>query len=143
MAKCDDGRRDNRPPEKHQFKKGESGNPAGRRVGVRNRASMVLAAFSAKITINESGKRRKITKYEAGMIQLANKFALGDLKAFGQSIEILQRFDLMQEETAAFIAALGERDQPVVEDIVRRIREAGTENVMSTEKPSETKEGNE
>ena len=91
----------------------------------------MLAAFSAKVTVNENGKRRKITKYEAGMTQLANKFALGDLRALAKGLEILHQFDLMQEETAAFLAALSERDQPVVEDIVRRIRDGGTGGVTS------------
>jgi hypothetical protein len=125
MAKppCRDGRRNNRPPVSGQFPPGKSANPSGRPPGGRSRKTIVLAAFNAKVSFIQNGKRVRVTKYESGMIQLANKFALGDMKAFLAGHEVLQKYGLMEQETTAFLARLSERDDPVMEDIARRIRE--------------------
>jgi Family of unknown function (DUF5681) len=106
MAKppCRDGRRNNRPPVSGQFKPGISPNPTGRRPGGRNKKTIVQDAFNAKVTLGQNGKRIRVTKYESGMIQLATKFALGDMKAFVTGHEVLHRYGLMEQETAAFLA---------------------------------------
>jgi hypothetical protein len=137
MAKppCRDGRRNNRPPISGQFKPGKSPNPLGRRHGARNHKAIILEAFNAKVSINRSGKTIRISKYESGMIQLANKFALGDPKVFAHVNELLHRHGLMGEETAAFLATLSERDEPVLGDIIRRIREASP---TSSSEPDKT-----
>src|ERR1700686_1150872 len=70
-----------KPPTGPQFRKGQSGNPKGRPKGKPNMATVINRALQAKVIINENGRRREVTKYEAGMIQLANKAASGDLPA--------------------------------------------------------------
>jgi Family of unknown function (DUF5681) len=144
--KCTDGRRNNRPPVSGQFKPGISPFPSGRPPNTRNRKTMIQSAFNAKISVTEKGRRRRISKFESGLIQLATKFALGDPKAFIVGHDLLHKHGLMEQETAAFLAQLSERDQPVLEDIIRRIREAAppsndqtepTENTM----PKPEKEG--
>jgi Family of unknown function (DUF5681) len=124
MAKppCRDGRPNNRPPVSGQFPPGKSPNPSGRPPGGRSRKTIVLAAFNAKVSFVQNGKRVRVTKF--GMIQLANKFALGDMKAFLNAHVVLQQYGLMEQETTAFLAQLSERDDPVMDDIVRRIRES-------------------
>jgi hypothetical protein len=69
------------PPETTRFKKGQSGNPQGRPKGTLNMATVLERTLREKVVINESGKRKTITKLEAAIKQLTNKAASGDLKA--------------------------------------------------------------
>jgi hypothetical protein len=143
---CRDGRRNNRPPVSGQFKPGQSGNNPGRPPGVRNKKAIVQAAFNAKVTFNQNGKRVRVTKYEAGLLQLANKFALGDSKAFTTGIGVLSQYGLLDQESTSFLAELSERDEPVLQDILKRIRSSGAslndqgEGSTETSKPPEPDE---
>ena len=70
---CEVGYR--KPPKATRFRKGQSGNPKGRPKGKPNAAAAILRALGAKLVINDHGRRRKVTKYEAAIMQLANKAA--------------------------------------------------------------------
>ena len=70
---------------------GQSGNPKGRPKGSRALASIWRCAMNEKVTINENGQRRRITKQEAAVKQLANKAASGDKRA----IQGMLRFQTM------------------------------------------------
>ena len=70
-----------KPPKSTQFRKGQSGNSKGRPKGKPNLVTVINRTLQAKVIINENGRRREVTKYEAGMIQLSNKAASGDLPA--------------------------------------------------------------
>ena len=80
-----------RPPQHTRFPKGQSGNPKDRLKGSRALASIWLRAMNEKVTINENGQRRRITKQEAAVKQLANKAASGDKRA----IQDMLRFQTM------------------------------------------------
>jgi hypothetical protein len=72
-----------------QFKKGQSGNPSGRRKRSRLFSDRILEALNETVTINEAGRKRTITKGEALAKQVANKGASGDLKSIKFLFEIL------------------------------------------------------
>lgn len=67
-----------RPPRHSQFKKGKSGNPKGRRKRAKSLIDLFLKALDEKVTINENGSRRKISKRDALAKQLVNKAVSGD-----------------------------------------------------------------
>ncbi|MGH9615100.1 MAG: DUF5681 domain-containing protein [Acidobacteriaceae bacterium] len=71
-----------KPPVHTRFQPGRSGNPAGR---PKKKISTFPAAFerelNSRITINEGGKPRKITKRDAIVKQQTNKAIQGDAKA--------------------------------------------------------------
>lgn len=69
-----------RPPKKHQFTKGQSGNPKGRPKGSRNFRSILEAEMNSCVTIHDRGRERRITKKELMARQLANAAAKGSLK---------------------------------------------------------------
>lgn len=79
MAEDDDvGYR--KPPRKHRFRPGASGNPAGRRKGSRNRTSVLQDLFDQKVRITEKGKEKSVTFLEAFMKGLARDAIQGSMK---------------------------------------------------------------
>lgn len=78
-----------KPPKKHRFQKGQSGNPAGRRKGSRNISTMVDEALKSTVIINLNGKRKSVSKLEAAFMQQANKAAAGDPKATKLMLDIM------------------------------------------------------
>jgi hypothetical protein len=80
-----------RPPRSGQFQKGQSGNPLGRRRHSGRFTDRLLEALNEKVTINENGCKRKITKWEALAKQMANKAASGDLKSIKLLLQIVDR----------------------------------------------------
>ena len=50
-----------RPPHKTRFKKGQSGNPAGRVKGSKNVSKLLLQALSEPVVVNENGERKRVT----------------------------------------------------------------------------------
>src|SRR5438477_4090353 len=89
------------PPQSTRFRKGQTGNPKGRPRGKPNLATVINRTLQAKVIINENGRRREVTKYEAGMIQLSNKAASGDLAALKMAIMLarLAEEGLQQESS--------------------------------------------
>jgi Family of unknown function (DUF5681) len=70
-----------RPPVGTRFRPGQSGNPRGRPKGARNLSTVIAAALSERVAVNENGRRRRITKLEAAVKQLVNRAASGEARA--------------------------------------------------------------
>ncbi len=79
-----------KPPVQTRFRKGQSGNPKGRGNGSRNFATVFMAAMSQSVTITENGRRKRITKLDAAVTQLANDAARGDKKSIQLACALLQ-----------------------------------------------------
>lgn len=115
-----------KPPKKTQFKKGQSGNPRGRRKGSKNFKSTLQTELKRQVTINEDGRRKRISKREAVAKQLVNKAVSGDPKA----LPVLLR-EALSYETDSEDGSTGPRNFPttaeddlVLENIIKRIRES-------------------
>ena len=78
-----------KPPAQTRFKKGRSGNPTGRPKGTPNFATALERALGEHVVVNEGGQRRTVTKLEATVTQLANKAAMGDLRATKQLVPVV------------------------------------------------------
>jgi hypothetical protein len=70
-----------RPPRSHQWKLGQSGNPSGKKKGVKNRATILNAIMQRKVTITDNGKPREITLHEGLYLKYVAPALKGDLKA--------------------------------------------------------------
>ncbi|HPE32329.1 MAG TPA: DUF5681 domain-containing protein [Parvularculaceae bacterium] len=70
-----------KPPKRTQFRKGQSGNPRGRKRRTRADASLLSKVLDETITITENGLPRKIKKREAALLSLIAKALRGDMRA--------------------------------------------------------------
>jgi hypothetical protein len=55
--------------------------------------TQLTEALNKKITVNENGRRRQVTKLEAALTQLANRAAQGDLKAMQIFLGLKQQME--------------------------------------------------
>jgi hypothetical protein len=119
-----------RPPKEHQFKPGQSGNPAGARRKPSTIAPDLKALFeralNEKVTLRQGEREKIITKAAAGIEQLVNQFAKGDRHARRDLLALAERLgvDLVAgqgdalEQTVA--AALSANDEALLADYVQR-----------------------
>jgi hypothetical protein len=94
-----------RPPVDRQFKPGQSGNPKGRRRGVKNFATTLAEVLNEKIAVRDkNGRRRWITKQQAMCERTTNAAVLGDTKAFLSIVQVADKHGVFkhQEESSSF-----------------------------------------
>ena len=70
-----------RPPKSTQFQPGRSGNPSGKRKGLRSIASELRDILSEEITITSENKINRVTKQRALASALVTAAIEGDLRA--------------------------------------------------------------
>lgn len=112
------------PPKATQFQKGGSGNPKGRPRGSKNIATLIAQAAYDKITVTtKNGEKRKLSRVQAAILQLANKAAQGDDKAMLRYIEMVD--DVEQRAAAARPpeTPMGEKDLAVLHEVYKRLQD--------------------
>ena len=82
-----------RPPVHSRFRPGQSGNPAGRRKGVRNLMTDVQRTLKVPISVKEGGRSRRISTQEGALLVLREKALKGDARALDRLIELASRFN--------------------------------------------------
>ena len=70
-----------KPPEHSRFRRGRSGNPKGRPKGVLNLATILERVLQAKVTLDENGVCRTVSKLELALEKLVELAVKGDLAA--------------------------------------------------------------
>ena len=70
------------PPTEHQFRKGQSGNPRGRRKATRGMSEVLMDELQSKVKITRNGKSESVTLIELAMKKLAHDMAAGKQAAF-------------------------------------------------------------
>ena len=68
-----------RPPLHTRFKKGQSGNPGGRRT--KSLPALLAYALNETVVVTIDGRRRKLTKRAAIVTQMVDKSASADLRS--------------------------------------------------------------
>jgi hypothetical protein len=107
-----------KPPKHTQFKKGQSGNPSGKRKGTLNLATVLTEALNRPVVIVEKGEKTTVSKMEAAVNHLMDKAAAGDTYAF----RVLSTLAQSLEDPAAppTSSELKEADQKILDDLFRR-----------------------
>ena len=76
------------PPVKSQFRKGQSGNPRGRRKGQRNLTQVLLEVLHQTVTVKQAGKAQRMSKGAALIQMLLSKAHNGDRRAINAMLWI-------------------------------------------------------
>ena len=85
-----------RPPEKYQFPKGTSGNPAGAPSKPKPTPPDVAAVLNEPITVKTSGGRKKMPAFEVGVRRLVERgLKQGNLNAILRFIELCESHRLL------------------------------------------------
>ena len=108
-----------RPPMMTRFRPGQSGNPRGRPRGARNLSTIVAAALSERVAINENGRRRLITKFEATVKQLVNRAASGGARSTQLLLALVQANEARPAQQDA--SRLSDADSIVMAELTRRL----------------------
>ena len=82
-----------KPPPHSQFRPGQSGNPAGRRKGVRNLKTDVKRTLAMPVKVKEGGRTRTRSTQEAALMVLREKALNGDTRALDRLLELAERFN--------------------------------------------------
>jgi hypothetical protein len=104
-----------------RFKKGQSGNPRGRRKGQRNIRTVVDETLSQRITIREGDRIRSLTKLDGIIVTMVNGALKGDAKAVASLLTIVRALGMTGEPPAmtdheSFTAD----DEGLIADFLRR-----------------------
>jgi len=124
-----------KPPKRAQFKKGQSGNPSGRPKGSLSLATVLEQTLHEKVIINEGGKRKTVSKFQAAITQLTNKAASGDLKALQLLTALVRSAEERPSQGAEPNSVSNEVDEKVILGILKRIEAANKENPENANEP--------
>ena len=77
-----------KPPKHSQFRPGHSGNPVGRRQGLRNLVTDVRSTLGTPVKIKEGGRTRTRSTQEGVLMVLREKALRGDARALDRFFEL-------------------------------------------------------
>jgi Family of unknown function (DUF5681) len=107
-----------RPPQGHQFKPGQSGNPRGRPKGAKNEATILRDLLNRKIDIREGGRARKITILEAILLRFTEDALKGNTKS---AAFLFNRYAGIQADESQSNDDINDDDRKVLDAFVRRL----------------------
>jgi hypothetical protein len=102
-----------RPPRHTRFKKGQSGNPKGRRKGSKAAKSLLERALSCPVAINEAGTTRVVEQRYALFKAMVAKAIKGDVRAARLVVDLMEKFGISHsdgEEKKPFIIQISKVD---------------------------------
>jgi hypothetical protein len=107
-----------RPPKRHQFKPGRSGNPKGRPKGRKNEATLLAELLHRKVTVNSGGEPKKITILEAILLRITEDSLRGNTRSAAFLLNRLSG----EVEADSDVAELGEDDRSILAAFAERIK---------------------
>jgi hypothetical protein len=89
-----------KPPKRTQFKPGKSGNPKGRRKGVRNFSTDVVSTLQSPVKVTKGGRARNVSTQLATLLVLRDRALKGDPKAADHLLDLASRYNTGQQAAA-------------------------------------------
>jgi hypothetical protein len=88
-----------KPPTASRFKKGQSGNPKGKRKGARQLdfIELLKRSMDKKVRVRVGDDLIYLSKLEAGAEQIANKIASGDIRTIRMIMPLLDKIDSLNK----------------------------------------------
>jgi Family of unknown function (DUF5681) len=110
-----------KPPRHSQFQRGQSGNPRGRPPGAKNLSTALNEALNERVVVTENGGRRRITKRDAALKQLATEAAKGNWRAVKLLVDILQSIE-GRSEPPSEENAFSSTDEKIIARLKTKLR---------------------
>jgi hypothetical protein len=108
-----------KPPQSSRYKPGQSGNRRGRLKGAGDLGKMLEDELNLAVEVTEGGRRRKLSKAQISVRQVANKSAGGDLKAFLAAVDLLRKTGRLRENSTESAAVFTQEDLQAAAEILR------------------------
>ena len=124
-----------KPPKKTRFKPGESGNPKGRIKGVKNLKTDLVEELKETLIVNESGKRRRVSKQRAMVKSLMARAVKGDTRAIALLTSLIVR--LLDIDASEGNKELTAEDKAILEAYEKAILTRAKAQQLSTTKIQE------
>ena len=109
------------PPEGTRFRKGQSGNPAGRPKGSRSAARVLEEALEQTVTVRVRGRRRTMTKLEAMIRTLIDGAVAGDARMVRMLLDRLGAAEERAGEEPETEEAFSAADREVIAAMLKRM----------------------
>lgn len=104
-----------KPPRKHRFQKGRSGNPNGRPRKTKNMDTLINRELDSLVTLKEGGREIRVPKREAIIKRLVIKALQGEPRQIEYLVQYCEKhgvgdpFEVTAEDAAAFEKAMERR----------------------------------
>ena len=109
-----------KPPLHGQFKDGVSGNPSGRKKGLRSLKTDLEAELLETITVTKNGQLLKLSMQQLMIKALTAKAAKGDTKAIGQLIDLIRDIFGLGVESGTDREQVSADDDEVIQGYIAR-----------------------
>jgi hypothetical protein len=106
-----------RPPKKHRFKKGKSGNPKGRPKGTKGLKTDLKEVLSAPVTVSTGGKEYTGSRQKVTLVAMALRASMGDPRSAEMFIKTILSV-LGPDDEGAAGERLSERDKELLEQLL-------------------------
>jgi hypothetical protein len=114
------------PPEHSRFKKGQSGNPRGRRRKTVTVADVVAEELQSTVFISENGQRIKINKLRLFFKQALNRAISGNSQSFVHAMKIadaLERINRFSAKSATTNARHVDISKLSLDEKIQKLKE--------------------
>lgn len=106
-----------KPPKKHRFKKGKSGNPKGRPKGAKGLKTDLKEELASVITVSVGGKEYTGTKQRLALKALSMRASVGNLRAIAQLVNLVVNVMGIEDEDIQ-AGRLSKRDQELLDQFL-------------------------
>lgn len=110
-----------RPPVSSRWKRGQSGNPKGRKKSAKTVAQSIEETLARRLTIEENGRPVTLTLQEIVLRKLAYAAARGDMNAIKTLFALKDRFH-DSSETKLDPAELDPNDQAIIAGYLEKLK---------------------
>ena len=110
-----------KPPKKHQYKEGQSGNPGGRPKGSKNLKTDLLEELSEKIQVREGDREVKISKQRALIKSLMARALKGNDRAAAKLLDLLLKVNGIEDEKDDMENPLSAEEREILKYFEERI----------------------
>ena len=126
------------PPKHSQFKKGQSGNPKGRRKGARNLRTDLSEELREMVTIREGGREVRLPKQRVFIKGLVSASMKGDSRARRDLIDLWDKLLKPLEDDTVEVPGLTADEKEAVAVLMSRLQSGG--GTRTEEPPSPPKD---